>query len=334
MAPTWNGVKLERVNTVLRLRDVDLNLLVVFQLLYEHRNTSLVAQKLGISQPAVSNCLARLRKQLQDELFERSAHGLSPTPYADKISAAVTSGLATLDVGLGNMQNFDVANSDRTFRLAMSEILEAEVLPRLYQYLKTSAPNICIQSVGERDQSLKHELEAGDIDLAIGFYPQLQAGFYQRGLFEEPYVCLLRTGHPMLAGPLTADRLAEFDHLIVEAKHSGYNDVEAKLRLAGVSHTKELHIPNFLSAPYIVRDSDLIVTLPSRFAQSAASAFGLAVIDHPVCIEPSWVRLFWHKLYHKDQGLLWLRQTLVDLCEQRAMTIHTAYKEIRVSSGA
>ena len=298
---------------MLRLRGVDLNLLVVFQQLYDLRNTSQVAEKLGISQPAVSNCLARLRKQLNDELFQRSAHGMSPTPYADQIADAIGAGLTTLETGLGAVQNFDPATSERVFRIAMSEMMEADILPILYHYLKTRAPGICIQSVGERDSLLKQELEQGDVDLAIGFFPQLQAGFYQRGLIEDPYVCLLRSGHPMLEGENSIARLALFDHLIVEARNTGHSHVEQSLRNAGIEHTKEFHVPSFLSAPFIVRDSDLIVTLPKRFALTVSIALGLEVLPHAVNIEPCWVRLFWHRRYHRDQGLVWLRQLLVDL---------------------
>lgn len=299
---------------MLRLRGVDLNLLVVFQELYLCRNTGQVAEKLGITQPAVSNCLARLRKQLNDELFQRAPHGLSPTPYADKIAGAIGPALAALDVGLGGVQHFNAHTSDRKFRIAMSEMLEAEILPSLYRHLRVAAPGVSISSVGERESQLKRELEEGDVDLAIGFFPQLQAGFYQRGLIEEPYVCVLRAGHPMLDGDITVERLAQFDHLIVEAKSSGHANIEHSLRAAGITHTQELHVPDFLSAPFIVRNSDLIVTLPSRFAQTMSEALGLEVIPHPVKINPSWVRLFWHGRFHRDQGLQWLRQTLVELC--------------------
>lgn len=319
---------------MLRLRGVDLNLLVVFQQLYLHRNTSTVAEKLGITQPAVSNCLARLRKQLNDELFERTPQGMSPTPYADMISEAIGYGLSTLEAGLGVVDNFDPKVSDRTFRLAMSEMTETDVLPLLYQYLKTVAPNVCIQSVGERGAELKTELEEGDVDLAIGFFPQLQAGFYQRGLVEEPYVCLLREGHPMLSGDNTVERLAEYDHLIVDARESGHSHVEQSLRAAGIGHTREVHIPNFLSAPFIVKDSDLVVTLPQRFAHVVAAPFGLHVLEHPVNIEPSWVRLFWHKRFHRDQGLIWLRQCLVDLRSSSAASQAVEQAILRVSSVA
>lgn len=298
---------------MLRLRGVDLNLLVVFQLLYELRNTGSVAEKLGVSQPAVSNSLARLRKQLGDELFERSATGLLPTAYADRIADVINIGLSTLDAGLGNLENFDPSASNRTFRVAMSEMLEAEVLPKLYHYFRHHAPGVCIQSVSDLSPALKHDLEEGDVDLAIGFFPQLEAGFYQRGLAEEPYVCLLRDGHPMLTGANTVARLAEYYHLIVEAKNSGHSHVEASLIKAGIDHTREMHVPNFVSAPFIVRDSDLIVTLPKGFAEAVAPALGLVVLEHPVDIEPSWLRVFWHKRYHRDPGLIWLRQVIVNL---------------------
>jgi len=296
-----------------RLRSVDLNLLVVFQLLYEIRNTSAVAEKLGVTQPAVSNSLARLRKQLNDDLFERSAQGLAPTAYADKIAGIISSSLAMLELGLGNLEIFDPKSSQRTFRIAMSPMLEVELLPSLYTFLRLHAPGVGIISVGEGGTALKHDLEEGDIDLALGYYPQLQAGFYQRGFLEESYVCVMRDGHPMLDGPNSIERLAQFDHLIIEAKNSGHHHVEACLRRAGVAHTRELHVPSFVSAPFIVRDSDLIVTLPHKFAETVSSALGLKIIEHPVPIDPCWVRMFWHRRYHRDPGLDWIRHVIADL---------------------
>lgn len=314
---------------MLRLRGVDLNLLVVFQQLYEFRNTGQVAEKLGITQPAVSNCLARLRKQLNDELFERTPQGMAPTPYAEMIAEIIGTGLATLESGLGVIDNFDPSSSDRTFRIAMSEMMETDLLPILYYQLKRIAPKVRIQSVGMREAQLKVDLEEGDVDLAVGFFPQLQAGFYQRGLMEEPYVCLMREGHPMLKGENSVERLALFDHLIVDAKSSGHSHIEQSLLDAGIVHTREFHVPHFLSAPFIVRDSDLIVTLPKRFAEIVAAPLGLAILPHPVDISPGWVRLFWHKRYHRDQGLMWLRQLLVDLRGQNAPALNIEEMQIR-----
>lgn len=295
-----------------RLRGVDLNLLIIFQLLYQLRNTGQVADRLGITQPAVSNALARLRKQLNDELFERTPSGFSPTPFSERIFDVVNSGLSTLETGLSNNETFDPSTSGRTFRIAMSELDEIQILPPLLRYLHQYAPNLSIQSVGDTDLNLKTKLEEGDVDIAIGFFPQLQAGFYQRGLYEEPYLCVMRDRHPMMNAEFSIRRLASYQHLIVDAPESGHSHVESVLRDAGVFKTNSLHIPSFMTAPFLVKESDLIATLPARFASLSARRLGLSVMKHPVLIEPSWGRIFWHKRFHKDLGICWLRDVIVE----------------------
>lgn len=312
-----------------RLRGIDLNLLVVFQLLYELRHTGQVAERLGITQPAVSNALARLRKQLSDELFERTPAGLSPTPYADRIIDVVQTGLFSLETGLSAPENFDPRVSTRTFRIAISGLEQIQILPSLLSHLELNAPNLKIQTVCGSSGSLKADLEQGDIDLAIGFFPQLQAGFYQRRLYEEVYLCLMRRDHPMLQGANTTQRLASFKHLIVEAAESGHAHVERVLRDAGVLDTRRLHVPSFMSAPFIVRDSDFIATLPERFAQVAAAGGEVVATPHPVRIEPSWVSLFWHRRFHRDEGLCWLRQTIADLQQVPDASDEVVIKRLR-----
>ena len=298
---------------MIRLQDVDLNLLLVFQLLYRERKTAPVAEELGLSQPAVSNALARLRKLLGDPLFERTSRGMRPTPYADAIAESVAYALATLQEGLNYRARFEPTDSRREFRIAMTDLGEMYLLPRLMSYLAEHAPDVSISTVTDPGTTLKEAMESGSVDLAIGLLPQLEAGFYQRRLFEQNYVCLMRKGHPLSRGSLTLKRFSSARHMVIEAQGTGHSRVEAQLRSSGIDRTVRLHLPQFMSAPYIVSETDLIATVTEKLALQTSAHLDLVVRPHPVLIQPAQINVFWHKRYHQDAGNIWLRDVTFSL---------------------
>lgn len=298
---------------MLRLQDIDLNLLIVFQMMYRERKTGTVAEQLGLSQPAVSNALARLRKVLNDELFERTARGMRPTPYADNIAESVGYALSTLQDGLNFEERFDPASSDRSFCISMTDLGEMYLLPKLISHLETHAPNITISTVRDTGRPLKEEMESGAVDLAIGLLPQLEAGFYQRRLFDQQYVCLMRKGHPLAKGELTPERFSQAQHIVIEARGTGHGRVEAQLKRSGITRIARLHLPYFMSAPYIIAETDLVATVTEKLALQTCERLGLVAHPHPVDIPPAQINLFWHRRFHQDTGNIWLRNLLFQL---------------------
>lgn len=298
---------------MVRLQDIDLNLLIVFQLMYRERKTGVVAEQLGLSQPAVSNALARLRKVLNDELFERTARGMRPTPYADNIAESVGYALSTLQDGLNFEERFDPAKSDRTFSVSMTDLGEMYMLPRLISYLAQHAPQISISTVRDTGRPLKEEMESGVVDLAVGLLPQLEAGFYQRRLFDQDYVCLMRKGHPLAQGELTLERFSEAQHIVIEARGTGHGRIEELLKRSGVNRIVRLNLPNFMSAPYIVAETDLIATVTEKLALQTAGKLGLVAHPNPVQLPSAQINLFWHRRFHQDTGNIWLRNLFFQL---------------------
>ncbi len=298
---------------MIRLQDIDLNLLVVFQLMYRHRKTGLVAEELEITQPAVSNALARLRLVLHDELFERTARGMRPTSFADSIAESVGYALSTLQDGLNYEQRFEPASSDRSFCLSMTDLGEIYLLPPLIAYLAEHAPGITVTTVRDQGRSLKDDLETGSVDLAIGLLPQLEAGFYQRRLFDQKYVCLIRKGHRFAKGTLTLKRFSQGQHLIIEAQGTGHGRVEKLLSKSGITRISSLRIPHFMSAPFIVAETDLIATVTEKLALQTVDKLGLIIKEHPVNIPPARINMFWHRRFHQDQGNVWLRNLIFEL---------------------
>ncbi|ADZ91639.1 LysR family transcriptional regulator [Marinomonas mediterranea] len=298
---------------MIRLQDIDLNLLVVFQLMYRERKTGPVAEQLGLTQPAVSNALARLRKALNDELFERTARGMRPTPFADSIAESVGYALSTLQDGLNYKERFDPLTSDRSFCINMTDLGEMYLLPQLMAHLAQYAPNVTVSTVRDHGHTLKEELETGSIDLAIGLLPQLEAGFYQRRLFDQDYVCLMRKDHPFAKGELSLEEFAKSEHIIIEAHDTGHGRVEKILTKSGIARVSKLKLPHFISAPYIVANTDLIATVTEKLALQTAETLSLEIKKHPIEIPPAQINMFWHRRFHQDSGNVWFRNLIFEM---------------------
>lgn len=296
----------------MQLRDVDLNLLVVFNQLLVDKRVSTVADNLGITQPAVSNALKRLRTLLQDELFLRTGGGMEPTPLALQLAEPVAYALGTLHSALNQGATYDPGTSTRTFTLAVTDIGEIYFLPALMQAVTESAPHTRISTVRNTAASLKEDMEAGRVDLAIGLIPQLQAGFFQRRLFKQRYVCMYRRGHPADGRSMTVELFQSLEHVVVVSAGTGHGEVDTLLDRAGVRRNVRLVVPHFVAVGHILRSTDLIATVPERLAMRCLEPFDLVSVSPPVPLPEIAIRLFWHARYHRDPANRWLRQLIFD----------------------
>lgn len=296
----------------LDLKDIDLNLLVVFDRLLFERSVSRAADSLGITQPAVSNALARLRKALGDELFLRTPRGMEPTPFAEQLAESVTYALGMIQGALNQRQSFDPLTSERAFTVCMTDIGEIDFLPDLMGYLGTLAPRVRLSTVRNTAVNLKDEMEAGHVDLAIGFLPQLKAGFFQRRVFSQRYVCLMRRGHRLDQEGLSLDDFSSADHLAVISSGTGHGHVDELLERNGVARNIRLTVPHFVAVGHILSRSDLVATVPVRLAERMSVPFGLVYKPHPARLPEIAINLFWHAKQHKDPGNQWLRSLVFD----------------------
>lgn len=290
------------------LQDLDLNLLRVFAQLLSDRQVSRAAEHLGLTQPAVSNALRRLRAVLQDELFVRTPHGMAPTTYALQLAEPVTRALELLSGALQPPEPFDPRRSQRTFVLAMTDIGEIYFMPQLMDALGREAPGCTLSTVYEG--ALEHALQEGAVDLAIGLLPGLQSGFFQRRLFSNRYVCLCRADHPVTRAPLTLDALAAYGHVRVVAGGTGHGAVDAGMRRAGLERQIRLEVPHFVAVGHILQRTDLLATVPERFAQACLVPFGLTALPLPLALPEIDINLFWHARFHRDPANRWLRSLL------------------------
>jgi DNA-binding transcriptional LysR family regulator len=298
----------------MNLRSIDLNLLVAFHRLYIDKNVSRAADNLGLSQPAMSNTLKRLRQLTGDELFVRTSTGMSPTTCADDLASPLAEALATIEEALSHLASFDPTKSKRKFVISAFDIGESYLLPKLMEKLAAEAPGVTLQTIraGAGD-SLKLELEAGNVDFAIGHLPHLQAGFFQRRLFPQHYVCVFRRDHPLSSAHFGIAEFQAAEHLAIATEGSDYEFLEAVMTNAAPNRNVRLSVPHFLSAGYLLRDTNLVATLPNTLAEILCKPFGLTQIPHPISLPSTDINLLWHAKSHRDPASQWLRSILFEL---------------------
>jgi len=296
----------------MELKDIDLNLLVVFNQLLVERRVSKVAENLDLTQPAVSNALARLRKLLGDELFLRTPAGMEPTPFADQLAESVTYALGMIHSAINQRTSFDPHSSTRSFTIGMTDIGEIYFLPTLMDRLRQEAPGVSLSTVRNTAVNLKDEMEAGKVDLAIGLLPQLKAGFFQRRLFRQRYVCLFRKGHRLDKKKISLAEFSSAEHLVVVSAGTGHGKVDELLKRSGVDRNIRLTVPHFVGVGHILQATDLVATVPERLAQRLIGPFGLACVSHPATLPEVAINVFWHAKYHKEPANQWLRSLVFD----------------------
>jgi DNA-binding transcriptional LysR family regulator len=297
----------------MNLSEIDLNQLVLFHQLMTERRVSRVAENLGVTQPAVSNTLAKLRRQFGDELFVRTPVGMMPTPFAEQLAEPIGYALGMIQSGLNQHRAFDPATVKRTITISMTDIGEIVFLPALVDRLRRDAPGVALSTVNNSATSLRDDMEAGKVDLAIGPLPQLKAGFFQRRLFQQHYVCLFRKGHPIEHERLTLAHFNALEHLVVVSAGTGYGIVDDLLRRAGIERKIRLTVPHFLGVGQLLQRTELVATVPERLAESLAGPFDLAYRPLPVDLPAITINLFWHAKVHRSPAHQWLRSIVFGL---------------------
>ena len=299
------------------LRGVDLNLFVVFEALLGERSVTRAARRLSMSQPAVSEALARLRRLMGDELFVRTPGGMAPTPKALELAAPVGEALAGLRDALDAGAPFDPAAARRTFRIAGSDYAEIVVLPALNALLRREAPGLDLRMVASDPSVAADLLDRGEAEFAIDvFWKALPKRFDRARLMSERAVCLARRGHPALAaGGLTLERYLELPHAarsLTGRPHRGL--VERALGERGLERRLAVTVTNVLVLPSLLAGGELIATQPERVARLLAQMANLDLHEPPLPF-PSWqVEIVWGRGAARDPAAAWLRKAAERAC--------------------
>jgi DNA-binding transcriptional LysR family regulator len=294
---------------------LNLDLLPIAFALYDERSVSGAARALNMSQPAVSMVLRKLRAQFNDPLFIRSPNGVTPTPRAHALVKASRPLVTRLQEDLLSEKTFDAAHGTRAFTFALSDIGEIVFLPRLIERLRREAPHCSIRSVSLAPPQLARAMEKGEVDLAIGYFPDLvQNNFFQQRLFTHHFACLMRAGHPLHAKRLSLKAFLEIEHAVVHAAGRSHELFEQFLAKKRIRRKIALHTPHFLSIPVIVSRSDLMATVPHALAlyfTRLSPQFALAM--PPFDMAGFDVKQHWHRKFHHDSRSKWLRNRVAEL---------------------
>jgi DNA-binding transcriptional LysR family regulator len=296
----------------MNVQGLDLNLLRVFDAVLRDRSVTAAAKHLGLTQPAVSNALARLRAQFEDALFVRTATGMDATPFARELAEPVRQALALLESALAHGPGFDPATSTRAFRFYMSDLGQIEFLPPLVERTQRVAPGVRLEAVALEVEDIGDALAAGALDLAVGFLPGLGPPVRRQPLFRDPYVCLMRADHPDIGKQLTRKKFLAASHALVSYK-GGHRVIEEALERAGLARRIALRVPHFTVVPMVLERSNLILTLPSKVARVYLRRGNFKSLPPPVPIPPADVAAHWHERFERDPGSRWLREMVQEL---------------------
>jgi DNA-binding transcriptional LysR family regulator len=303
---------------LINFRTLDLNLLRVFDEVMTERNLTRAAQKLAITQPAVSNALQRFRDAMGDELIKRSGREMVPTPRALALWPAVREALRQLQETI-TPSNFVPAEANTTFVLAMADATAAKLMPGLVEVMDHDAPGVSIRVVPLTTRDPRRLLDREAVDLAIGYFPAVfadltaraQAGeaiaFAHQRLYSGEYVCVMRRDHPLAGEPLTLDRYCAARHLLVSFSGRPFGFVDEALALLGRERRIVLTVNQFFTAGKVVAHSNLLTVLPRHFVNVTGFADQLVLRDLPYPVPTVQIDALWHHRVHRVRAHEWLR---------------------------
>lgn len=303
----------------MNFRDLDLNLLLLLNALFDERSVSRTAARLGISQPAVSASLGRLREFFDDQLFVRSANGLLPTAYADSLCEPVRRIVELIDNEIMQSRQFDPLESTRAFAITTSDIGEAHFLPGLLRKMNREAPQCMVQSASFPPKRLAEVMERGEIDLAVGYFPDLDTkGFHSQSLAMEPLVCIARRDHPDVGDTIDLETFGRVPQAVVTHEARGQHAYEQLVVDQRIVRNIRTRIAHFTSVPVVIAATDLIAVVPRGLAElySEMAKFKLKQVELPFAAPPLELKQYWHQRTHRDPASRWLRSVITALYKE------------------
>lgn len=306
----------------MNVRKFDLNLLVTFNTIYSTRNISKTAKLLDVSQPSVSNALARLRAQLDDRLFVRSGNSMVPTPKADEIIASVQEALKLVENTIDPEQGFDPSTSEKKFRLIISDTTEILIIPKLLRALE--ATSIQLEFIPPQRYSIEEALISDEADLALFLLPSQHAEISNDLLFSSDICVIARNAHPRIQGQITVDQLKS-EHRVTIRMMPGQLKNSEKIKIWRNSQEKDKCTVNSLNSIFnLVAESDYIGFAPKIHAQAVAKRHHLQILDWPMPPMQQHYLMSWNKKYQTEAAHIWLREQIKKLTAPLALSEQTA----------
>lgn len=293
------------------LQDLNLNLLLSLDALLTERSVTRAAQSCHVTQPAMSQTLARLRTVFDDPLLVRAGRGMEPTALAARMADTLHALLSQMDALVGDQGEFQPAHSSHAFALASLDHFSVLHLPKLTQQLQVRAPQLRLNTLQLSYDKLPDQLERGEVDLGVGVFHDAPAGLMQRALHCEQFMCVLRTGHPML-DDWNIESFVGAKHGLLSTTGRGVGIIDHFLAHHNQSRSIHLRIPHFLAVGAVVEASDLIFTVAGRLAAWFQQHHGVVCIAPPLELPQFTVSMRWHEHRHQDPAHAWLRAQLAE----------------------
>lgn len=297
---------------VVNLVSVDLNLLVVLDAVLEERSATKAAARLHITQPTVSNALARLRVLLGDQLVVRSGRGLSPTPAATAIQPRLKEALGLLDGIVHDLDDFDLASTTREWVIAFAELYGPLLLPGLHQRLRREAPRSSLRVMALDRIAVTDALATGELDLYLGIPTAASPAWHSEAVFSDDIVGIVARDHPMGDATMTLQRFVDLPHAHVRVTPGRGREVDDALARLGLTRNIQLTVPYYSALIAVVENGDCVATVPRRLAQYHAGKSALDIFELPLELPKFEIRLHWHTRVDNDPGVAALRAMIHD----------------------
>ena len=292
---------------------IDLNILVAFEALIDERHVGRAARQVGLSQPAFSNAISRLRTRLGDPLFVRTAQGMMPTPRADQLAGPIRSALAQLRQTFDAPHSFDPSISAHRFRIGLSDDVELRLAPLLARSMLSGELQMQTRRLDWLFTVPESELRNGALDLAIGYFPdarQLSPGLVMESISEESNVVIARRGHSMWKSKLTLDRFTRLDHAAVIYRNQLWGLIDNELAARGLRRRLRLALPHCLSVLHAVSSSNLVACIQESVVRKFGASLNLRSCPEPLGLPPFVLRMVWHRQRDNDTAHVWLRKLI------------------------
>jgi DNA-binding transcriptional LysR family regulator len=297
----------------MHLHEIDLNLLVVLDMLLQEQNVTRAAERLGLTQSATSHALARLRALFEDPLLLRERGQMLLSERAESLKPMLAEAIRLMRCALIAPAPFEPKTATRAFSIGAGDYAQFVLLPPLMKLLAREAPGLDIWAKEPISGDLHQRLASGDMDLAvIAQFSNTDEKLRSRVLFDEHFVCLLRKDHPQVKKTLSLEQFVTLPHAFIAPRGTRGGVVDDALKSINKERRVALAVPHFLVAPYMIAESDLIITLASRIAKSFASHLPLKILPPPIELPSFQMVLVWHERSHRDPAHKWLREKIVE----------------------
>ncbi len=293
------------------LSQIDLNLLVVLEAIYSEGGVTRAGEKLHLGQPAISHALARLRDLFHDPLFVRDGRGLAPTPLTHRLVGSLGPSLRSLEALLDKSGRFDPRETEAQFTISMRDPVEVRVLARLMRRITRDSPRIDLRVVQMRRRAIESALSTGTLDLAIDVPLSLSEKVRRKRLSADHLVVVARRGHPRMRTGFKLGTYLKEEHVMVTSRRKGAALEDFALSERGLRRRVRLRCRSHAAALRVVSETDLVLTLPERYARTLDHGGGTRILPLPIAMPTLEAYLYWHESVDADPANRWLRESLI-----------------------